>query len=187
MSRLPLVIFLAVLPMTGCASTRSTAPSAPMATIDGKTINPDVERLEYVDPRYFGMSEAYAQCVNAPSLTASMMQGCASDEWALQRARLATIEQKLFALADEYRSTEEASLVLDPEQLRRSQASWRRYVDDDCNLRALRRGSTWGPATASECEAVSTAHRAQQLEDLLLSARGELERSFGNANAEGAR
>lgn len=185
MARLPLIVLLTALPLTGCASTPATTPAAPMAVIDGKTINADVERLGYVDPRYFGMSEAYAQCVDTAGLTASVMQGCASDEWDIQQARLAKVEADLLALADAYAHFSAADLILSSEQLKRSQDLWLKFVLEDCGLRARRLGSTWGPAMSSECEAVATAYRSQQLEDLLLTAGRELRRSYGSPGEGG--
>jgi uncharacterized protein YecT (DUF1311 family) len=185
--RVLVFILLSALPLTACASIAAGEAPEPESVIDGKAINPRVERLSYVNPRYFGLTEAYAECVDVPSLAAPAMEGCASDEWAIQKERLAKVESALLALAEAYSRHSDADLILSAEQVRRSQASWAQFIADDCSLRARRAGSTWGPALASECDAVSTAYRAQQLEDLLLSARGELERSFGKVESGGNR
>lgn len=183
MSRSSLLL-LAMLPLMACATTPVTEPVTPMPVIDGKTINPDVERLGYVDPRYYGMSEAYAKCVNTDAYTPSMLEGCASDEWRLQKVRLADVVDDLFELAARYDHISEATFFISAEQLRSAQASWGRFSRDDCNLRGGRWGSTWGPATSMKCEAESTASRAQQLEDYLLSVRRQLARTFGDGADE---
>ncbi len=137
---------------------------------DGVVLDPKRERMAQIDPRYFGLSLAYTDCVRHPGSWPGDLEGCASAEVRRQRERLDRVVAALKRLSAEEGLDPLMAEAIAPGALDRAQQAWEVFREQDCAMRTLRHGSTWAPATAAQCEAESVAVRAQTLEDLGLSA-----------------
>lgn len=127
------------------------------------------ERLAKIDPRYFGLSLAYTDCLRHLGSWPGELEGCAADEAVRQRERLDRVIDALKQLSRDEGIDPLMAEAIAPAKLDRVQQAWVVFREQDCAMRTLRNGSTWAPATAAQCEAEATALRAQTLEDFRLS------------------
>lgn len=155
------LLLASALALFGTTATAALLPSplpqstGQLETINGVAIRSDVERLSYVSLRYYGIRPAYDACMKQSQGAAPAQQDCADAELAYQDDRLNRAYKALLANLDD----------MDKRAAVQAQRAWLTFRDKDCGARAGRFGSNAGPATESACLMVSTAYRAQQLED----------------------
>lgn len=144
-----------------CATMAGVAQAAAPETINGIAIMPGVERLSYVSDTYYGVRPAYKACVDGTKGRIADQGDCADDEFTYQDARLNKAYKALMAqLATDKQAATDAQAA---------QRAWLAFMPKDCAARAPRFGSDAAPATESICRMETTAQRAQQLEDWLMS------------------
>ncbi|MEX1826056.1 lysozyme inhibitor LprI family protein [Luteibacter sp. CQ10] len=146
--------------LLACA-TAGVAHAAGPDTVNGVAIMPGVERLSYVSDAYYGVRPAFKACVDGTKGRIADQGDCADDEFTYQDGRLNKAYKALMAqLATDKQAATGAQAA---------QRAWLAFMQKDCAARAPRFGSDAAPATESICRMETTAQRAQQLEDWLMS------------------
>jgi uncharacterized protein YecT (DUF1311 family) len=132
-------------------------------------IAPGFERLSYLSPKLVGIRPEYRQCLSKQGHE----EDCAEEEWRFQDARMNAAYRSLLS------KSAPPKKAGDPEFISRvsaiaAQRAWVDFMNANCAAKALRLGSSRGPATQRVCEMQMTAYRAQELEDWSFSVGRQL-------------